>query len=139
MNDASTTTQKPVAIVTWMGTALRSNTKLLSLVLFVLLWEGISLLSPSALLPGARQTLNAFFENITDGSLMPNLSITVRRVAFGFTLSIVIGSIIGIGMGLSKVLEDAVSYPVLILLSIPSLGYVILGLMWFGIDELALK
>lgn len=137
MNDTSTTTEKPVAIASWVGTVLRPNYRVLSLVLFVLLWEGASLLSPSALLPGARQTVEAFIENIKDGSLMQNLSVTVRRVAFGFTLSLVIGSIIGLGMGLSKVFEDAFSYPVLILLSIPSLGYVILGLMWFGIDELA--
>lgn len=137
MNDTSATTGKPVATASWMDTVLKPNYRVLSLILFVLLWEGISLLSPSALLPGARQTLEAFFENIKDGSLMSNLSVTIRRVAFGFTLSILIGSMIGLGMGLSKVFEDAFSYPVLILLSIPSLGYVILGLMWFGIDELA--
>jgi NitT/TauT family transport system permease protein len=55
----------------------------------------------------------------------------------GFALSMVIGGAIGLVMGLKRSAEEWLTYPLLIVLSIPSLGVVILGLMWFGIDEAA--
>jgi NitT/TauT family transport system permease protein len=137
MSLTATAARAPTAIAERMRSAMRPNYKLLSLLVFILLWQAVALASPSALLPGPVQTFQAFLENLANGSLLQNLSVTIRRVAVGFALSMVIGAMIGIAMGLWKVSEDLFSYPVLILLSIPSLGYVILGLMWFGINEMA--
>lgn len=119
----------------WRG--LPINYKWLSILVFLLLWQLLSVVSPSAILPGPILTFEAFWKNLLDGSLWSNLFVTVRRVALGFALALLVGGTVGILMGLWKGFEDLLSYPVLILLSIPSLGWVILGLMFFGINELA--
>ncbi|MBI3078240.1 MAG: ABC transporter permease [Deltaproteobacteria bacterium] len=109
----------------------------LSLLVMLVVWEVASWVAPLEILPGPGATFRAFWSNLIQGQLLPNLAQTLKRVGIGFGLALVLGVFAGVAMGLRRVFEALLSYPVLILLSIPSLGYVILGVMWFGLTEFA--
>lgn len=103
----------------------------------LLFWEITSRFVPMGLFPGLRETFDAFYDNLVQGVILVNLGVTARRVFVGFLVALLIGAIMGLFMGLKRVVEDSLTYPMLFAMSIPSLAWVILGLMWFGLNEFA--
>ncbi|WP_218717309.1 ABC transporter permease [Nocardia sp. MH4] len=72
---------------------------------------------------------------IADGRLQSNLLTSLRRAAIGLGLGVVIGVVLALVAGLSRIGEAIVDGPVQIKRAIPTLALIPLFIVWFGIGE----
>ena len=71
------------------------------------------------------------------GELWGHVAVTLRRVALGAGLGIAVGTVFGTATGLSRTASDLLDPLLQSLKNIPSLAWVPLFLLWFGIGESA--
>jgi NitT/TauT family transport system permease protein len=108
---------------------------LLSLLLLLAVWEMAALLAPAASLPSPAQVARVMLGALARGDLGHHLLITLGRVAAAFTLSLVVGSCLGITLGRLPVLDRLLDFWVLFFLNLPALVTAILCFVWFGLTE----
>jgi NitT/TauT family transport system permease protein len=82
--------------------------------------------------------LKVMWEVLQDGSLWPNMSVTLRRTVLALIGAMVIGTTLGIVMGINKYWESFTRNWVYMALSMPGIVWVMLCVLWFGINEVAL-
>jgi ABC-type nitrate/sulfonate/bicarbonate transport system permease component len=100
--------------------------------LFLIAWQLIAPLIPSAILPMPAEVAEAMWEQLRDGTLLEAFSVSLLRLAIGFTLALVVGSIVGLAMGLSPRVEAMFHDFVVVGLTFPYLIWGLLVSMWFG-------
>jgi ABC-type nitrate/sulfonate/bicarbonate transport system permease component len=100
--------------------------------LFLVAWQLIAPLIPSAILPMPIEVAQAMWEQLTDGTLLESFWVSLLRLAIGFTLALVVGSIVGLAMGLSPRIEAMFHDFVIVGLTFPYLIWGLLVAMWFG-------
>lgn len=66
---------------------------------------------------------------------VPPVITTFRRTMFGFVVTMVVGTGLGLLMGWSDFWEDALKDYVIVGLALPSLFAVVFAAMWFGIND----
>ncbi|MBU3912032.1 MAG: ABC transporter permease [Candidatus Omnitrophica bacterium] len=69
------------------------------------------------------------------GELVRHIWATVRRVAIGFSLAVLIGIFLGGLMGLNSAVKERLKLIIVLLRPIPPFAWIPLGLIWFGIGE----
>ncbi|MDT0170902.1 ABC transporter permease [Pseudarthrobacter sp. BRE9] len=74
-------------------------------------------------------------ELIADGRLQENLAISAQRAGLGLFFGILVGAVLALLSGLSRVGEALIDGPVQIKRAIPGLALIPLLILWFGIDE----
>ena len=113
----------------WRGVA--------GLVLLLLLWEGFarSGLFTQALTPPLMRIATTAWRTLLDGSILTNAGFTLTRVLAGLLLACLVGIPIGILMGRFRAVERFFLPLVSVLMPIPSLAWVPLFILWFGIGE----
>ncbi|NEW41495.1 ABC transporter permease [Nocardia cyriacigeorgica] len=72
---------------------------------------------------------------IADGRLQANLLTSLRRAGFSLALGVLIGVVLALIAGLSRLGEALVDGPIQIKRSIPTLALIPLFIVWFGIGE----
>ncbi|WP_379132132.1 ABC transporter permease [Paenibacillus sp. sgz500958] len=115
-------------------TALRQYLPFLVLLLILLAgWEAASKAGwvASYILPSPGSIFNALVRNL-DLLLSVHLPATLLEVMTGFLLSVLLGTLLGTGMHLSRVLEKAVYPFVVISQTIPLIALSPVFIMWFG-------
>jgi sulfonate transport system permease protein len=85
--------------------------------------------SPLAVFDAGRQLAE-------QGVLLPNLLISLRRVAEGLGLGMAIGVILAVLSGLFRIGEDLLDPVVQAARAVPILGLVPLAIIWFGVGEM---
>jgi ABC-type nitrate/sulfonate/bicarbonate transport system permease component len=100
--------------------------------LFLVAWQVIAPMIPSRILPMPAEVVEAMWEQLVDGSLFEAFSVSLVRLAIGFTLALVVGSIVGLAMGLSPRIEALFHDFVVVGLTFPYLIWGLLVAMWFG-------
>ncbi|MDX1756822.1 MAG: ABC transporter permease subunit [Marinobacter sp.] len=106
-----------------------------ALPVLVLGWAGIAAALESSLLPSPLAVLDTLVNAAGAGDLWRHLGATLYRVATGFCLAMVLGSLLGLWLGRSA-LANAVFDPVLVLLlNLPALVTIILLYVWMGLVE----
>jgi sulfonate transport system permease protein len=76
--------------------------------------------------------------NWGNGRLVDAMQTSMERLLIGFALSFVIGVTIGAAMGTVKYIDETVGSLVLGLQSLPSVTWLPLALLWFGLSERAI-
>ncbi len=109
----------------------------LSLCLFILLWQGLASVLNTSTLPPPIVVLDILLDEIKSGQLLHHLSATMGRLAFSFSIAMLLGCAIGISLGLNKSLDHFFDTWLLIFLNIPALVTIILCYVWFGLTETA--
>jgi sulfonate transport system permease protein len=74
-------------------------------------------------------------ELLADGRLQENLAISAQRAGLGLFFGIVVGALLALVSGLTRVGEALIDGPVQIKRAIPGLALIPLLILWFGIDE----
>jgi sulfonate transport system permease protein len=74
-------------------------------------------------------------ELIADGRLQENLAISAQRAGLGLFFGTLVGAVLALVSGLSRVGESLIDGPVQIKRAIPGLALIPLLILWFGIDE----
>ena len=108
-----------------------------SALVFLLVWQIAASLANSRLLPTVTTVLGAMLQQTISGALPWNLAITLGRVAAAFTLSLLLGSALGIAMGRWRRLDLLLDSAVTVLLNLPALVVIVLLYVWFGLNEIA--
>ncbi|WP_282606025.1 ABC transporter permease [Pelagibius sp. Alg239-R121] len=109
----------------------------LSLGLFLLLWQLAALWSDSPALPMPIAVLEAFVEAVQSRELPYHLAVTLARTLVAFVLSMIIGASIGLVMGRSGRMDRFFDSWLILFLNIPALVVIILCYIWFGLTEAA--
>ncbi len=104
--------------------------------MFLLAWQVAASLANSRLLPTVIAVLEAMVQQTISGVLPWNLAITLGRVAAAFTLSLLLGSALGIAMGSWRRLDLLLDNTVTVLLNLPALVVIVLIYIWFGLNEI---
>jgi len=110
---------------------------LASLLAMLLVWHGISRFFPPALFPGPIPVFARVWEIIVSGQFVVHMVATVSRVVAGFVLAFVASIGVGIFMGVNRTGERFFEPNIVVGLTVPSLAWSVIALMWFGISELA--
>lgn len=93
---------------------------------------------PPYVLPGPRDVWDSLRYNIETGDLWEAMRHTMQRMAIGYSLSILIGLVVGITMGTMKWVDETLGSLVLGLQSLPSVTWFPLAVLWFGLNEQAI-
>jgi len=109
-------------------------------VLLVAAWEVVARLGiwPSYILPGPLQVIRSLADGVDNGSLPIAIAISLRRLLIGFAVSIIVGVPLGLLLGRSQVFDDTVGSLVLGLQTLPSICWLPMALLWFGLSEKAI-
>lgn len=75
-------------------------------------------------------------ELLQSGEWVPDVVATFRRVIYGFVVTTVLGTFIGILMGWSSFWETALKDYIVIGMALPSLFAAVFAAMWFGFSDL---
>lgn len=108
-----------------------------TLVAILLIWEGlVRLFSIQPIfLPTVSLIAETFWEMTLDGTLLWNMFVTLRRVLTGFVAAAVLGVLVGMGMGMSRIFRDICDPVVAALYPLPKITLVPLLIIWFGTGE----
>ncbi|HMA16618.1 MAG: ABC transporter permease [Bacteroidota bacterium] len=101
------------------------------------LWEIVarSGLVPAYLLPGPTEVFAEIALLVEDGTLWQHVAVTVWRVAVGFALGAVAATLLGALTASSRLLRELLDPTLQALKAVPSLAWVPLFILWFGIFE----
>ncbi|MEY4581236.1 MAG: hypothetical protein RL701_5939 [Pseudomonadota bacterium] len=87
------------------------------------------------ILPAPTRVWHTLLEQVQSGQLFGHMAISLARVAGGFLLGGVIGSLLGVGMGLSRRVEEYLHPTFKVISQVPVLGWLPLAMMLLGIGE----
>ena len=108
--------------------------------LLVALWQFLFYLKlwPSYLFPSPAQVLETLRVGFTDKSFLIGVGISLRRVFVGYGISVFFGIILGLLIGKIRVLDETVGGFVTGLQTLPSICWLPLAILWFGLSEAAI-
>ncbi len=110
------------------------------IVAVVVIWQLIASYGPwpQWLLPAPGKVLENLATLIKGGELLPAIIISMRRLLFGFGLSLVVGTAIGLAVAKVKLIKETLGVIILGLQALPSICWVPLAILWFGLSESAI-
>jgi NitT/TauT family transport system permease protein len=114
--------------------------KLSFFVVLLLVWEGLARLHvwPSYVFPSPLEVVQTIVNGFADGSFGLAIFTSMRRILLGYGLSLVVGIPLGLLLGRIRVVQDTIGALVLGLQALPSICWLPLALLWFGLSETAI-
>jgi NitT/TauT family transport system permease protein len=121
----------------WRRVAVRVRRNLLPVALLLAGWELFSHFGgkDQDLFPPVEVVAETFWELLRNGILIDNTLDTLWRLMFGWVIACVIGVLAGFAMARVKAVEELLAPLVSILLPIPSLAWIPLFILWFGLGN----
>jgi NitT/TauT family transport system permease protein len=108
-----------------------------SLALLFVAWYAGSQLAGDRLLPPPQAVAAAILDEMRSGALAFNLGATLARVAVAFSIAMLLGSMIGVLMGRSRIVDQLGDPWLVVLLNLPALVIIVLAYVWAGLTETA--
>src|SRR3989338_1425765 len=106
-----------------------------SIATLILIWWALGLFFPPTLIPRPWDTFAEVAEIVSTGNFFAEMGATLRRVAVGFAIAMVLSVPLGILMGTLRSLESFFEPPVILGLTMPGLIWAVLMIMFFGLNE----
>ncbi|MGR8980380.1 MAG: ABC transporter permease [Gammaproteobacteria bacterium] len=116
---------------------LKNHYPALSLIAFIALWQALSLVLKTNALPSPYMVADVFWLEFKSGQLTYHVGVTLLRLAASFTIAMLLGTAMGLALGLNKKLDAFFDNWLVIFLNIPALVIIILCYVWFGLVESA--
>jgi NitT/TauT family transport system permease protein len=103
-------------------------------------WQTVVALKvwPAYIFPSLSSVLAALWDGFKDGSYPLAILISLKRLAVGYGISIVLGITLGLLIGRIYLVEKTVGSVILGLQALPSVCWLPLALLWFGLSERAI-
>jgi NitT/TauT family transport system permease protein len=127
-----------------MSSSAASALKVLRLIVFyaalIGLWQLVyemEIWSPY-LFPSPQEVWDSLWKNIQDGDIPEGLKVSLQRLAVGYVIAFGIGMGVGLVMGSVRWVDETVGTLVLGLQSLPSITWLPLAVLWFGLSEEAI-
>jgi NitT/TauT family transport system permease protein len=104
------------------------------------IWEGLarSGIWPSYLFPGPISVGNTLIEGLVEGQFIAGSLVSLRRLVIGYGISLALGLVLGLLLGRIKLLDETLGSLVLGLQALPSVCWLPLAILWFGLNEQAI-
>jgi NitT/TauT family transport system permease protein len=93
---------------------------------------------PPYLFPSPQGVLEALWAGFADHSFWIAIAVSMKRIAIGYALSVAIGVVLGVGMATSEFLEHTLGGLMVSLQSLPSICWLPMAVLWFGLSEKAI-
>lgn len=93
---------------------------------------------PPYLFPSPAAVVDALKLGLEDGSIITAVGISMKRILLGYGLSVVIGLLLGLLIASSEFLGNTLGSVVLSFQSLPSICWLPLAVLWFGLSEMAI-
>jgi len=93
---------------------------------------------PAYLFPAPWSVADALWAGIKDHSFLIAIAVTMKRMLIGYGISVVLGMILGVAVAGNRFLEETVGPLLVSLQSLPSICWVPLAILWFGLTEKAI-
>ncbi|RDJ32548.1 MAG: ABC transporter permease [Crenarchaeota archaeon] len=103
----------------------------------IVIWQIVGDLNfwPNEIFPSAYEVAEDLVYSASDGSLFYGIGTSIARLIVGLAIAIVGGIVLGIFMARVETVNQTIGSLVLGLQSIPSVAWVPLALIWFGISD----
>jgi NitT/TauT family transport system permease protein len=138
MSTTALTPPGAAAIARGLSPRVRSTIRAsITLVAFALVYEAVARTGyfPPVLMPSLAKVGSTLFTVLLDGSILAHAGATLYRVLIGMTLAVIVGLPLGILMGRWKPVENFFLPLASALMPIPSLAWVPVFILWFGLGN----
>ena len=104
------------------------------------LWQVLFSLKfwPPYLFPSPEQVLDTLAAGFADRSFLLGIGVSLKRLFVGYAISVVLGTALGLAIGKSKILDETVGGFFVGLQTLPSICWLPLAILWFGLSEAAI-
>jgi NitT/TauT family transport system permease protein len=108
--------------------------------LLLIVWQVLALAGiwPDYLFPGPLAVLNALLNGFQNGQFLQATLLSLQRLAIGYGISLVVGVILGLLIGRSRLLEQTLGSLILGLQALPSVCWLPLAILWLGLTDQAI-
>jgi NitT/TauT family transport system permease protein len=103
------------------------------------LWAALAEILRTPLAPGPLAVGGALLAGFRDGTLVRALVTSVARLLVGYTVALALGVPLGTALARSRLVKQSVGPIVLGLSSVPSICWLPLAILWFGLSEWAIQ
>jgi NitT/TauT family transport system permease protein len=90
---------------------------------------------PSFVLPGPEKVGRALIALVHSDTFARDVGATCRRVAFGFGIAMVVGTVLGLALGASRLLASFFDPLLAVFNTVSSAIWAIFAIIWFGISD----
>lgn len=106
----------------------------------VLLWHAVAAAGfwPDYVFPSPTGVFSALVHGIDDESFLHGTIASLKRMAMGFFIALAIGIILGLAISQSRHLERTLGTVVLGVQTLPSICWLPLAVLWFGLSDKAI-
>ncbi len=109
-----------------------------SFAVLLLLWQVAASVLQTRALPEPARVFGVLVSGLASGEITYHVAITLGRVFVSFILAMMIGSAIGVALGLMTRTNRFFDPWLILFLNVPALVTIILCYIWFGLTEVAL-
>lgn len=109
----------------------------LTLAAGLVVWKAVSLLFFPVFFPGPALLLRRMIAIYSDPASYVVIGQTLARIFEGFVLSMLIGTALGLVMGLRRSIEVFFDSWIMVLLTFPAVCWAFLSVLWFGLSQTA--
>ncbi|HEX7053955.1 MAG TPA: ABC transporter permease subunit [Burkholderiales bacterium] len=110
---------------------------LISSLLLVLVWWVISLFFLPIIFPGPLELAERVLDIYSQAESYAAVGNTLRAIFEGFAISMLVGTALGLLMGLKRDIEVFFDSWIMVLLTVPAVCWAFLSVLWFGLSEAA--
>jgi NitT/TauT family transport system permease protein len=110
---------------------------LITLAAGVVVWQAIALFTYPVIFPGPLALLERMITIYSDPASYVAVGRTLLRILEGFVISMLVGTALGLLMGLKRWVELFFDSWIMVLLTVPSVCWAFLSVLWFGISDAA--
>jgi NitT/TauT family transport system permease protein len=93
---------------------------------------------PPYVFPSPQGVLESLWTGFADHSFWIAIAVSTKRMLVGYALSVVLGMVLGLGVASNKFLEETMGGLLVSLQSLPSICWLPLAVLWFGLTEKAI-
>ncbi|MBA3915354.1 MAG: ABC transporter permease [Acidobacteriales bacterium] len=93
---------------------------------------------PPYLFPTPMGVFESLAAGFKDHSFWIAIAVSMKRMLLGYSVSVVLGMILGLGVASNKFLEETMGGLLVSLQSLPSICWLPLAVLWFGLSEKAI-
>lgn len=117
----------------------RTIKRIIFFALLVIVWQAaVKIFDVSAsLMPAPTDVFQALVKGFADKTLIYDILASFRRLFIGIVVSIILGVGLGVLLAKNKTADDTIGTLILALQSVPSIVWLPIAIMWFGLNEKA--
>ena len=93
---------------------------------------------PPYLFPAPWSVADSLWAGFSDHSFWIGIVVTMKRMVLGYSISVALGMILGLAVASNKFLEQTLGGLLVSLQSLPSICWIPLAVLWFGLTEKAI-